>query len=59
VSGQSGGLSYKNIWNDRIIRIDGKQSKEAIMTLLEQIESQLRQLPPEKQHEVLDFITSL
>lgn len=29
------------------------------MTLLEQIESQLRQLPPEKQHEVLDFITSL
>ena len=29
------------------------------MTLLEQIESQLRQLPPEKQSEVLDFVTFL
>ena len=29
------------------------------MTLLEQIESQLRQLPPEKQSEVLEFVTFL
>ena len=29
------------------------------MTLLEQIEEQLRVLPPEKQEEVLDFITFL
>ncbi|MEW5830092.1 MAG: DUF2281 domain-containing protein [Chloroflexota bacterium] len=29
------------------------------MTLLEQIEKQLRVLPPEKQGEVLDFITFL
>ena len=29
------------------------------MTLLEQIESQLRQLPPDKQSEVLDFVTFL
>jgi len=29
------------------------------MTLLEQIEKQLRSLPPEKQVEVLDFITFL
>ena len=29
------------------------------MTLLEQIQSQLRQLPPEKQSEVLDFVTFL
>jgi len=29
------------------------------MTLLEQIEKQLRVLPPEKQAEVLDFITFL
>ena len=29
------------------------------MTLLEQIEKQLSALPPEKQSEVLDFITSL
>jgi len=29
------------------------------MTLLEQIESQLRQLPPAKQSEVLDFVTFL
>ena len=29
------------------------------MTLLEQIESQLRQLPPEKQNEVLDFAAFL
>ena len=29
------------------------------MTLLEQIEQQLKQLPPEKQTEVLDFITFL
>jgi uncharacterized protein DUF2281 len=29
------------------------------MTLLEQIESQLRQLPPEMQSEVLDFVAFL
>ena len=29
------------------------------MTLLEQIEKQIRDLPPEKQAEVLDFITFL
>ena len=29
------------------------------MTLLEQIQRQLRQLPPEKQKEVLDFVTFL
>jgi len=29
------------------------------MTLLEQIQKQLRQLPPEKQGEVLDFVTFL
>ena len=29
------------------------------MTLLEQIENQLRQLPPEKQSEVLDFVAFL
>ncbi len=29
------------------------------MTLLEQIENQLRQLPPEKQSEVLDFVSFL
>ena len=29
------------------------------MTLLEQIEKQLRDLPPEKQIEVLDFVTFL
>ena len=29
------------------------------MTLLEQIQTQARQLPPEKQGEVLDFITFL
>jgi hypothetical protein len=29
------------------------------MTLLEQIEKQLRALPPEKQNEVLDFIAFL
>lgn len=29
------------------------------MTLLEQIEKQIRALPPEKQAEVLDFITFL
>lgn len=29
------------------------------MTLLEQIQDQLRQLPPEKQSEVLDFVTFL
>jgi hypothetical protein len=29
------------------------------MTLLKQIENQLRQLPPEKQNEVLDFIVFL
>ena len=29
------------------------------MTLLEQIEQQLRNLPPEKQVEVLDFVTFL
>jgi hypothetical protein len=29
------------------------------MTLLEQIEQELKQLPPEKQNEVLDFITLL
>ena len=29
------------------------------MTLLEQIEKQLRDLPPEKQVEVLDFVTFL
>ena len=29
------------------------------MTLLEQIQYQLRQLPPEKQGEVLDFVTFL
>ena len=29
------------------------------MTLLEQIEKELRNLPPEKQAEVLDFITFL
>jgi hypothetical protein len=33
--------------------------KEAAMTLLEQIQSQLRQLPPEKQSEVLEFVTFL
>jgi mRNA-degrading endonuclease RelE of RelBE toxin-antitoxin system len=33
--------------------------KEAEMTLLEQIQSQLRRLPPEKQSEVLDFVTFL
>ena len=27
------------------------------MTLMEQIENQLRKLPPEKQSEVLDFVT--
>jgi hypothetical protein len=29
------------------------------MTLLEQIVDQVNQLPPEKQHEVLDFVTFL
>ena len=29
------------------------------MTLVEQIQNQLRQLPPDKQSEVLDFITFL
>jgi hypothetical protein len=29
------------------------------MTLLEQIQNQLRQLPPEKQGEVLDFVSFL
>ena len=29
------------------------------MTLLEQIQNQLRQLPPEKQSEVLDFVSFL
>lgn len=29
------------------------------MTLLEQIQDQLRRLPPEKQSEVLDFVTFL
>jgi Protein of unknown function (DUF2281) len=29
------------------------------MTLLEQIQQQLRNLPPEKQREVLDFVTFL
>ena len=29
------------------------------MTLLEQLEQQLKQLPPEKQNEVLDFVTFL
>jgi hypothetical protein len=29
------------------------------MTLMEQIQNRLRQLPPEKQREVLDFIASL
>ena len=29
------------------------------MTLMEQIQNQLRQLPPEKQSEVLDFVTFL
>jgi hypothetical protein len=29
------------------------------MTLLDQIQRQLRQLPPEKQREVLDFVTFL
>ncbi|MBI3177226.1 MAG: DUF2281 domain-containing protein [Chloroflexi bacterium] len=29
------------------------------MTLLEQIENQIRQLPPEKQSEVLDFVSFL
>ncbi len=29
------------------------------MTLLEQIQQELRKLPPEKQHEVLDFVTFL
>ena len=29
------------------------------MTLLEQIQDQLRQLPPEKQSEVLDFVSFL
>lgn len=32
---------------------------EVAMTLLEQIEKQLRALPPEKQNEALDFITFL
>jgi hypothetical protein len=32
---------------------------EAAMTLLEQIEKQLRVLPPEKQNEALDFIRFL
>ena len=30
-----------------------------LMTVLEEIEQQLRQLPPDKQSEVLDFITLL
>ena len=34
-------------------------TKEATVTLLEQIQQQLQHLPPEKQHEVLDFVTSL
>ena len=29
------------------------------MTLMEQIQNQLRQLPPEKQSEVLDFVSFL
>ncbi len=29
------------------------------MTLLEQLEQQLKQLPPEKQNEVLDFVAFL
>jgi len=29
------------------------------MTILEQIQNQLRQLPPEKQSEVLDFVSFL
>jgi len=29
------------------------------MTLMEQIQNQVRQLPPEKQSEVLDFVTFL
>jgi hypothetical protein len=32
---------------------------EAVMTLAEQIQKQLSALPPEKQNEVLDFITFL
>jgi hypothetical protein len=33
--------------------------RKIAMTLLEQIEQQLKQLPPEKQSEVLDFVTFL
>jgi hypothetical protein len=33
--------------------------KEPEMTLLEQIQKQLKQLPPEKQSEVLDFVNFL
>jgi hypothetical protein len=35
------------------------ENEEFAMTLLEQIEQQIRQLPPEKQSEVLDFAVSL
>jgi hypothetical protein len=34
-------------------------TEEFAMTLLEQIQQQIKQLPPEKQSEVLDFVTFL